>query len=302
MPIPPLNLDDRKFADLVEELRGLIPRYASSWTDHNISDPGIMLIELFAWLAEAQLFRLNRISEASRVRLLELLGAVFKPAQPTIIKLSVSAEALQQPWMVKRGTQIKVRAGQNLAVINFEALEDVMLTPAAPQAAVPARQTEQVDKEVLGISNGGKCQLFELAAHFIALPKQPSPRHPRVWVDGEPWEFRASLSTSQPGDKHFTVRPALNAIVFGDGDKHGQIPTAGLEVTASYRTALAAHERIRPRATGPQPGHKGASVPFEQAILDTRFARTGRPGARIVGGRSTLGILPEFSGYGQRWT
>lgn len=75
MPIPLPNLDDRTFADLVEEMRALIPRYTPDWTDHNASDPGIMLIELFAWLTEALIYRLNRIPEASRARFLELLGA-----------------------------------------------------------------------------------------------------------------------------------------------------------------------------------------------------------------------------------
>ena len=75
MPIRLPNLDDRTFDDLVSELRALIPRYAPAWTDHNVSDPGIMLIELFAWLAEALLYRLNRIPKASEARFLELLGA-----------------------------------------------------------------------------------------------------------------------------------------------------------------------------------------------------------------------------------
>lgn len=77
MPIPLPNLDDRSYADLVEEMRALIPRYAPDWTDHNESDPGIMLIELFAWLTETLIYRLNRIPEASEVRFLELLGATF---------------------------------------------------------------------------------------------------------------------------------------------------------------------------------------------------------------------------------
>lgn len=80
MPIPLPNLDDRTFADLVEEMRALIPRYASDWTDHNASDPGIMLIELFAWLTEALIYRLNRIPEASRARFLELLGTDLSKA------------------------------------------------------------------------------------------------------------------------------------------------------------------------------------------------------------------------------
>ncbi len=74
MPIPLPNLDNRTFADLAAELRALIPRDAPAWTDHNLSDPGIMLIELFAWLTEATLYRLNRIPEASERRFLALLG------------------------------------------------------------------------------------------------------------------------------------------------------------------------------------------------------------------------------------
>src|SRR5690349_4133941 len=52
MPLPLPNLDDRSYTDLVEEARRLIPTYAPEWTNHNPSDPGIMLIELFAYLTE----------------------------------------------------------------------------------------------------------------------------------------------------------------------------------------------------------------------------------------------------------
>jgi hypothetical protein len=73
MPIPQLNLDNRSFDDLVEELRAIIPRYCREWTDHNPSDPGITLIELFAWVADTLIYRTNRIPLKSRWRLLELL-------------------------------------------------------------------------------------------------------------------------------------------------------------------------------------------------------------------------------------
>jgi hypothetical protein len=72
--IPRLELDNRKFDDLVEELRALIPRYAPEWTNHNLSEPGITLIELFCWVAEGLIYRTNRIPEASQRRFLELLG------------------------------------------------------------------------------------------------------------------------------------------------------------------------------------------------------------------------------------
>jgi hypothetical protein len=80
MPLPLPHLDDRRWSDLVEEGRALIPRYAPQWTDHNVHDPGITLIELFAWLTEANIYRLNRITERHRRKFLGLLG--FEPHQP----------------------------------------------------------------------------------------------------------------------------------------------------------------------------------------------------------------------------
>lgn len=74
MPIPLPNLDDRTYADLFAEMRALIPRYAPAWTDHNDSDPGIMLLQLFAWLTEGTIYRLNRIPLASELGFLKLLG------------------------------------------------------------------------------------------------------------------------------------------------------------------------------------------------------------------------------------
>ncbi|MDQ3779334.1 MAG: putative baseplate assembly protein [Chloroflexota bacterium] len=77
LPLP--NLDDRRWADLVDEGRALIPFYAPEWTDHNVHDPGIMLIELFAWLAEMDLFTVNQITDAHRRKFLALAGIELEP-------------------------------------------------------------------------------------------------------------------------------------------------------------------------------------------------------------------------------
>jgi Baseplate J-like protein len=74
MPLQLPNLDDRRYADLVEEARALIPTYAPEWTNHNPSDPGITLIELFAFLSEMLLYRLNRVTAANILSFLKLLN------------------------------------------------------------------------------------------------------------------------------------------------------------------------------------------------------------------------------------
>lgn len=67
------DLDDRTFAELTAEARALIPTLAPGWTDHNPTDPGIILVELFAWLSEIVLYRLNRIPDRSYRTFLRLL-------------------------------------------------------------------------------------------------------------------------------------------------------------------------------------------------------------------------------------
>jgi hypothetical protein len=73
MPLPLPNLDDRTYNDLLEEARALIPSLYPVWTDHNPTDPGIILIELFAWLTEMIIYHLNRVPDASYIAFLRLL-------------------------------------------------------------------------------------------------------------------------------------------------------------------------------------------------------------------------------------
>jgi hypothetical protein len=75
MPISLPNLDDRRYEDLVEEALALIPVHAPEWTNHNSSDPGITLIELFAYLTEMLIYRLNRITVENRLAFLNLIDA-----------------------------------------------------------------------------------------------------------------------------------------------------------------------------------------------------------------------------------
>lgn len=74
MSLPLQNLDDITFEELVKEAKSLIPVYTSEWTNHNPSDPGITLVELFAWLCEMIIYRIDQIPEKNYLRFLNLLG------------------------------------------------------------------------------------------------------------------------------------------------------------------------------------------------------------------------------------
>jgi predicted phage baseplate assembly protein len=81
--IPGLVLDDRTWDDLVEEARTRLPRLSPAWTDHNIHDPGITILELLAWLTETELYRMDKVGEALRAKLLALAGSPVRGPAPS---------------------------------------------------------------------------------------------------------------------------------------------------------------------------------------------------------------------------
>lgn len=81
MPIRPPALDARSFEQLRDEALARIPVHTPEWTNFNASDPGVTLLELFAFLTESLLYRANQIPERNRLKFLQLLGLPLAPAQ-----------------------------------------------------------------------------------------------------------------------------------------------------------------------------------------------------------------------------
>ena len=89
MTLPSPNLDDLRFQrDLVDEARKRIINYNPEWTEYNLSDPGITLIELFAWMTELTVYRLNRVPEKNYIKFLEMLGLQLMPASSARTELT----------------------------------------------------------------------------------------------------------------------------------------------------------------------------------------------------------------------
>jgi predicted phage baseplate assembly protein len=116
--LPTPNLDDRHFQDIVDEARRLIPRYCPEWTDHNLSDPGITLIELFAWMMDMLLYRLNQVPDKNFITFLDLIGVRLLP--PSAARADVSFRlSAPQPEMVT------IPAGTEVATVRTETQEAI---------------------------------------------------------------------------------------------------------------------------------------------------------------------------------
>src|ERR1051326_8200946 len=73
------NLDDRRFQDLVDEAKRMVQKRCPEWTDHNVPDPGVTLIETFAYMVDQLIYRLNRVPDRLYVEFLHLLGVDLPP-------------------------------------------------------------------------------------------------------------------------------------------------------------------------------------------------------------------------------
>ena len=88
MPLEPPVLDNRNFEDLLAEARLRIARYNPEWTDYNDSDPGVTLVQLFAWLTELMLYQINQVPDRNYIKFLQLIGQELRPAQPSSAHLT----------------------------------------------------------------------------------------------------------------------------------------------------------------------------------------------------------------------
>jgi predicted phage baseplate assembly protein len=128
MPLPDPNLDDLRFQqDLVDEARLRIIRYCPEWTDYNLSDPGITLIELFAWMTEQIVYRLNRVPDKNYVRFLDMLGIKLQPASPARTELTFRLSA-PLPLGPENETVATVAQGTEVATLPSDDVPEVIFT------------------------------------------------------------------------------------------------------------------------------------------------------------------------------
>ncbi|MDP2712862.1 MAG: putative baseplate assembly protein [Solirubrobacteraceae bacterium] len=139
--LPEIELDDRGFQELVSEARTRIAQHCPEWTEHNVSDPGITLIELFAWMTEMTTYRLNRVPDKVYIRLLELLGVPLRPPTPARanVRFTLTAAPVEPITIAAGETEVgTIRTAYEESVV-FEVVEGRTIEPLSPAAYVTHR-------------------------------------------------------------------------------------------------------------------------------------------------------------------
>jgi predicted phage baseplate assembly protein len=130
MSLPTPNLDDRRFQDLVDEAKRRVQQKCPEWTDHNVSDPGVTLIEAFAHMVDELIYRVNRVPDLHYLRFLDLIGVRLFP--PTAARCEVTF------WLsAPRETPVVVPYGAQVATERSEVEEPVVFSVHRELTVVP---------------------------------------------------------------------------------------------------------------------------------------------------------------------
>jgi predicted phage baseplate assembly protein len=136
--LPEIVLDDVRFQELVSEARTRIVRHSPEWTEHNVSDPGITLIELFAWLTEILVYRINRIPERLHLSLLGLVGVHPSSPECATAELRFILATATAATTIPAGTAVASPRTTGVDAVVFETTGDLAIPAGTLSAQIAA--------------------------------------------------------------------------------------------------------------------------------------------------------------------
>jgi predicted phage baseplate assembly protein len=162
MALPVPNLDDRRFQELVDDAKRMVQQRCPEWTDHNVSDPGVTLIETFAWMTEQLIYRVNRIPDRNYVKFLELMGVrLFPPiAARTTVTFWLSA-AQESPVRIPVGTQAATPRTDVDEPVLFSTVSDLSIVPCSLQRLASTIEENEVRDHTDALLKGQEFYCFD---------------------------------------------------------------------------------------------------------------------------------------------
>ncbi|GHF57268.1 putative baseplate assembly protein [Kitasatospora xanthocidica] len=176
MALPSPNLDDRRFQQLVDEAKRYVQQRAPEWTDHNVSDPGVTLIETFAYLVDQLLYRLNRVPEKNYAAFLDLLGIRLFPPAAARAEVDFWLSAPQpETVLLRAGTEVSTLRTETDEAVVFGTAEDLPIVPSTLERLVTVHASGEQSDATARLADGVDVPCFQARpaagdAMLFALP------------------------------------------------------------------------------------------------------------------------------------
>jgi hypothetical protein len=130
MALQAIQLDTLNWQQMVTAIRTrIVPDSQGKWTLHAPVDPGVTMLELFAWLLDQRIYWMDQIPASLSLATLALLGESPKPAQAAVTVLQMlDAVIPPRPFPVAaKGTLMQL--GDSNPPVIFTLNDDLTLLP-----------------------------------------------------------------------------------------------------------------------------------------------------------------------------
>lgn len=243
--VPPIDYTSRDFEAISQDMVRAIPFFAPEWTDHNLSDFGIVLQRLLAFVADTLHFYVDRaaneaflptaITRRSVINLLQLIDFDLRSAVPASVDVVFSIQTpLSGDLLIPAGTELQSSSDATETPIFFETVADAVILAGQLEVTVAAIEGK-TESESAGVSTGVARQRIDLQGSPIIDGTL------QIFIDEgigeELWLEVDTFVSSGPTDKHFTTTRDEDdriTIFFGD-NAQGKIPDLGAVIRAQYR-------------------------------------------------------------------
>lgn len=294
MPLPIPNLDDRDFNELVRQARDLIDKDLNTdWTDLSPGDPGVVLLEAFAYLTEQMIYRLNRLPRKVYVAFLRMLGVtIYPPIAASVMLKALNKNPALKSIPLPRGSLVSTaesgqgQAGERLV---FTTVQDVEI-PASSESeeraiSVRALHCEQVE-ESLGQSKGIPGQFFQV--------RQP-PIVARLPADASWLEITVGVEVANPKGDQKNTRSGSDGKTYhlwNEVENFSESSPTGEDFMVDRQAGLI-HFAPAARSSAAQPVQLLAAVPPAGREIRVWYARGGGAAGNVNAGvLNTLFSVP----------
>ncbi|WP_406348270.1 putative baseplate assembly protein [Streptomyces sp. NBC_00144] len=166
MALPSPHLDDRRFQQFVDDAKRYIQQRAPEWTDHNVSDPGVTLVETVAHMADQIVYRLNRVPEKNHLAFLDLIGITLFPpsAARTDVTFWLSAP-LDEAVRLPVGTEVATARTESEEAVVFATERELTIFSCELAYLVIQRSGETAADRTAELAEGKDLLCFSESPH-----------------------------------------------------------------------------------------------------------------------------------------
>jgi len=284
MPLHPPELDDRTWDQLVRDAIGRIKQVSPEWTDLSPGDPGMTLVEVFAYLTEALIYRLNRVPDKLFIEFLRLIGVRLQPpaaASTTLVlkRLRGTKGAIEIP----RGTRVTVEKptpGAEAPV--FSTADAGRIAASADEVRIKAYHAELIEAEDPGRAPGAAGHSFTVRRPPIIAPTG-DPLDLVVGVEARPGELEEGDPAIEHGGKTYRVWREVDNFTYQGPDHYVYVADR-----AGGTILFSPEARLRDAEGRLSPAKRGlAAIPAVDREIRVWYRRGGGADGNVVAGALT---------------